>query len=201
VTIDGTDVDFRETVRLSSLHIEMRDVEVDEGRQRIKKVGETAFTAVITEGALNDYLRAFPPPDDEPVRIKHVALRNGEMKVEATRWMVGRAWPYTMTVEPRLSSSSHLDFAPERMAVMGLRVPLPASALQWFARRLSQGFDFSSFPFPVQIASFKVETGRLTMSGSADVTESLNQRISLLRRKETGLSASDGEPADIRFSD
>lgn len=183
VTIDGTDVRFRETVTLANLHIDMRAVEVDEGRQQLKKVDSTIFSAVISEAALNKYIRAFPPPEEEPVRVKKVLLRDGEMHVEATRWLLGRAWPYTMTVEPKLTSSSHLAFAPERMAIMGLRVPLPASALQWFARRLSKGFDFSEFPFPVAISSFKVEPGRIVLSGTADVMASLNERIGLMQQQ------------------
>lgn len=189
VTIDGTDVRFRETVSMANLHIEMRDVEVDDEKQRLKKVGATEFTAIITEQALNAYLREFPPAEEEPVRVKHVALRDGKMYVEATRWLLGRAWPYTMTVEPRLSSSSHLDFAPERMAVMGLRVPLPSSALQWFAKRLSQGFDFSTLPFPVAISSFKVEPGLIVISGTADVIQSLNERIGLVLRGNNGVAS------------
>jgi hypothetical protein len=180
VAIDGTDVRFRETVTLESLHIGMRDVEVDERKQRLKKVGETTFTAAISEQALNEYLRAFPPPDEEPVRIKHVSLRDDKMYVEASRWVLGRAWPYTITVEPRLTTPTRLDFAPDRMTVLGLRVPLPAPVLRWFARRLSEGFDFSAFPFPVSITSFKTERGRIVLAGTADVVGSLNERVGLV---------------------
>ena len=174
----------------------MKGVEVDEGRQQLKSVKETTFTATISEAALNRYIKEFPPPDEEPVRVKKVLLRDGEMHAEATRWLLGKAWPYTMTVEPRLSSSTHLDFAPERMAIMGLRVPLPASALQWFARRLSRGFDFAQFPFPVAISRFKVEPGRIVLSGTADVIQSLNQRIARLRESGSLIPGGLGREVD-----
>jgi hypothetical protein len=177
VTIDGEQVQLRDTILLDTLHIEMRDAEFDAGLKRLKSVGETTFRAVVSEQSLNDFLRRNPPPEEEPVRIKHVYLRQGHFYVEATRWLVGRAWAFTSTTEPRLASPTRLDFAPERMTFLGLRVPLPASALQWFARRLDQGFDFTTLPFPVRISRFTVEPGRITIEGTADVMRSLNQQI------------------------
>jgi hypothetical protein len=177
VVIDGEQVQLRDTILLDTLHIEMRDADFDGGRKRLKAVRETTFRAVVSEAGLNDYLRRNPPPEEEPVRIKHVYLRQGHFYVEATRWLIGRAWPFTSSTEPRLVSPTRLDFPPERMTVMGLRVPLPASALQWFAKRLDQGFDFTTLPFPVRISRFTVEPGHITLEGTADVMESLNQRI------------------------
>ena len=177
VTIDGEQVQLRETILLEMLHVEMRDAEFDSGRKRLKAVRETIFRAVVSEAGLNDYLRRNPPPEEEPVRIKHVYLRQGHFYVEATRWLLGRAWPFTSTTEPRLVSSTRLDFEPERMTVMGVRVLLPASALQWFAKRMNQGFDFTTLPFPVRISRFTVEPGRITLEGTADVMQSLNQQI------------------------
>jgi hypothetical protein len=185
VTIDGEGVQLRQTIVLDSLHIEMRDVDVDTRHNRLRAVGETTFTAVIGEASLNDYLRANPPPPDEPTRVKHVSLRQGTMTASATRWLLGREWPYTVTVEPRLASPTRLEFDPNRMTVAGLRVPLPVSVLRWFARRLDQGFDFSTLPFPVRISRFQVEQGRVTLSGTADVMPSLNERIASARLLES----------------
>src|SRR4051812_20666944 len=61
VTIDGEGVQLRQTIVCDTLHIEMRDVEVDSRHNRLRSVGETTFTAVIGEVSLNDYLRANPP--------------------------------------------------------------------------------------------------------------------------------------------
>jgi hypothetical protein len=190
VTIDGTDVHLRQIVTCDTLHIEMQNVEVDTRSQRIKSVGQTLFTATISERSLNDYLKQNPPPDDEPVRIKWVNLKPGVLHVEATRWLLGRAWPYTMNVEPRLSSPTHLDFDPDRMTALGLKVPLPKSVLRWFAKRLSEGFDFSTLPFPLILQEFHVEQGRMTLTGTADVMQSLNERISMeLKRDKRQIAA------------
>jgi len=180
VTIDGEGVQLRQTIVCERLHIEMRDVVVDTGRNRLRSVGETSFEAVVSEQGLNDYLRATPPPPDEPTRVKSVALRQGRMIASATRWLLGRDWPYTVTAEPRLVSPTKLEFDPDRMTVVGLRVPLPASALRWLARRLDQGFDFSTLPFPLRISRFQVENGRITLTGTADIMQSLNERIASL---------------------
>lgn len=180
VTIDGEGVRLRQAIVCDTLHIEMRDVEADTRRGRLRSVGETTFAAVISEASLNDYLRANPPPPDEPTRIQHVSLRRGTMTASATRRLLGREWPYTVTAEPRLASPTKLEFDPDRMTVAGLRVPLPTAVLRWFARRLDQGFDFSTLPFPVRISHFQVDRGRITLTGSADVMPSLNERIASL---------------------
>jgi hypothetical protein len=189
VTIDGDGVQLRQTIVCESLHIEMRDVVVETGSNRLRSVGETTFTAVIGEAELNAYLRATPPPPDEPTRVKRVLLREGRMTAEATRWMLGREWPYTLVVEPRLASPTLLKFDPDKMSVLGLKVPLPASVLRWFARRLDQGFDFSTLPFPLRISSFQVERGRIILSGTADVMQSLNERIALELRGRKSIGA------------
>ena len=135
-------------------------------------MGETTFTAAIGEAALNEYLRATPPPPEgNGPKSERVRLLNGRIHSEATRWLLGRAWPFTITAEPRLASPTHLEFDPDRMTVFGLTVPLPASVLRWLARRAGPGFDFSTLPFPVRIDRFIVSNGLITISGKADVME------------------------------
>src|SRR5947207_883711 len=177
VTIDGEGVALKSAIPLDSLHIEMTGVEVDRGRNRLKSVQSTMFRAVVGDAGLNAYIRQYPPPEEEPVRVKRVEIRPGALYAEGTRWLLGRAWPFTTTAEPRLESETRLRFDPERMSVIGLRVPLPASALKWLANRLSQGFDFSTLPFPVRIHRFTAESGRVIIEGDADVLPSLNERL------------------------
>lgn len=177
VTIDGEEVQLAQQITCETLHIELRDVVVDTKRQRLQSIGQAAFAAEINEADLNDYVRRNPPPEGEPVRIKRVRLRKGAIQSEATRWILGRAWPYTITAQPRLESATRLKFDPDRMTVLGHRVMIPASALRWLARRLDQGFDFTSLPFPVQISRFSVESGKIRLEGAADLLQSLNNRI------------------------
>ncbi len=177
LTIDGEQVNLQGIIRCAQLHIDMDEVEFDTNEKRLKSVKKTLFSATIDETGINRYLKDNPPTEDEPVRIKYIELRSNGMYIEATRWMLGKAWPYTMTVQPVLSSKTHLDFSPERMTAVGLPVPLPRSALVWLARRLSQGFDFSTLPFPLRLSSFKVQQGKIVLIGEADVMESLNSRI------------------------
>lgn len=189
VTIDGEGVDLKQTVTLDTLHIEMHDTEVDSGRQQLKKVGSTTFLAVVTEQGLNEYLRRNPPPDEEPIRITHVQLRNGKLYAEGTRSVLGKDLPFTSLVEPQLVSPTRLFFDPDRMSFLGLPVPLPQVVLKWLSRRLSQGFDFSTMPFPLQITRFRVEAGRLYIEGSADVMKSLNEKIGRVWKDEKSVDA------------
>lgn len=178
IVIEGEQVQLRQTITCDFLRIEMRDVVVDTRSHRLLLVGNTTFNAIIGEQNINEYLRNFPPPEGEPVRIHHVRLREGKIYAEATRWLLGRAWPYTITAEPRLISETRLIFDPERITVLGVRIPLPAKVLRFLAHYLSEGFDFTRLPFPVQICRFTVEKGRITLEGTADVMRSLNERLS-----------------------
>lgn len=186
VAIEGEQVSLRGIVLLDLLQIEMRGVVVDVARSRLRSVEEASFRAVILEDAVNAYFRENPPPPDEPVRVRRVRLRPGIIHVQATRWLLGRAWPFTATVEPRVAGPTRLEFDPERMSVAGLPVPLPAAALRWLARLLSDGLDLSALPIPVRIRRVQVDTGRITLEGEADVARLLaEQAAALLKPAET----------------
>ena len=178
VIIDGEDVDLRKTIRLSRLHIEMHDAVVDVNRGRLKSVGRTTFGATVAERDLNTYLRSATSPDDS-VRIRGVRLGNNRISLDAGYKVLGTEIGFAAEVEPRLESPSRLAFDPERFSLFGLRIPLPGAVLKWISVRLTDGFDFSTLPFPVMISSVQVRNGGVDVSGTADVMRSLNERISL----------------------
>jgi len=181
VIIDGAGVEVRKTIRLSRLHIEMHDAVVDVGRSRLKSVGRTTFEATVAERDLNEYLRAAASPDDS-VRIRSVRLGNNRITLDSAYRLLGRDVGFSAEVEPRLANPSRLEFDPERFSLLGVRIPLPGAALRWISSRLTDGFDFSTLPFPVAIASVQVTKGAVEVSGTADVMLSLNERISLYLR-------------------
>jgi hypothetical protein len=173
------DVALQNTITLARLNVEMRDADVDTGRARIRSVGLTTFRAEVTEFALNHYVRQAASPDDS-VRIRSVRLAANRFTLDAGYRLLGREIGFSAEVEPRLASPTRLEFDPERFALLGLRIPLPDSALNWLAKRLTDGFDFSTLPFPVHIDSIRVDRGIITVSGTADVMRSLNERIGRL---------------------
>jgi hypothetical protein len=179
VTIDGEEVRLKDTVDLASLHVQMEAVEVDTRRQLLKSVGSTTFRAVVGEAAVNDYLRRTDPPDDN-TKFRVIRLADNRLRVYATYRVVGQNLDWSAEVEPRIASPTRLEFDPDRFSILGLRVPLPRSILVWLARRLSDGLDLSRLPFPVRITAFRVEPGRLTFEGTADVMPSLNPRLSAI---------------------
>jgi hypothetical protein len=174
VRIDGDEVRLGRMIDCERLQIEMANVVVNTNRRTVERIGETTFRAVIDERAVNRYLREFPPPDEEPVRIRNVRILDGRVVADETRWLLGKAWPYTVVAEPRLVAGTQLAFAPDRMSVLGVRVPLPRSVLRWLAERLSDGFDFGTLPFPVRIDRFQTVRGRFVVEGTADVIGMLN---------------------------
>jgi hypothetical protein len=178
IVIEGEQVQLRQTITCDSLRIEMQDVVVDTRSHTLLSVGTTNFHAVLGERNVNEYLHRFPPSEEEPVRIRRVRLEKGRIHMEATRWLLGKAWPYTITAEPRLISETRLLFEPERMSILGVHVPLPTNLLRFLARYLSDGFDFRTLPFPVQIHRFSVEQGKIRLEGTAEVMRSLNEKLS-----------------------
>ncbi|HSV74959.1 MAG TPA: DUF2993 domain-containing protein [Chthonomonadales bacterium] len=177
VAIEGEEVELRSLVQCVRLSILLSDVKVDTRRRLLREVRRAEFRAEIDQDALNEYLRRSPPTDDDPVRIRRVTVRDGALHAEATRWLLGRAWPFTVTVRPELVSDTRVFFSPERMTVIGLPVPLPSSVLRWLALRLSDGMDFSSLPFALRLSRLEVHAGRLVAEGEADVAESLNATL------------------------
>lgn len=193
VTIEGSDVELARAVSLGSLRIEIRDADVDTRKGMLRRVGSTHFRAVITEAGLNRYIRDFPPPPEEPVRYNRVRLRDGGLDVQGIRRVLGRDISFSISTEPVLVGVNELRFEPERMRVAGLPVPLPAAALRWLAHRLSEGMNFSTLPFSVQVIKVSATRSGIEFIGSADVMESLNRRLSawLNETPEPIVSASD----------
>ena len=181
VTIHGEEVELRSALRLATLDVDVRNIAVDPARGRVQSAGDAVFSAAVTERDLNEYLQRFPAPPEEPVRYRHVYVRTGRFYVEGVRSLAGRQWTFNITAEPRLASPTRLLFDPDRMAVLGMRVPLPASALRFLARILSDGFDFTALPLPVKIHNFRAEYGRIVLSGEADVGRVLAEQTTRSR--------------------
>ncbi len=172
LTITGSGVRLRDTITCEVLEIVMRDMRIE--RDHVTEVGVTTFRARITEADLNRYLQEAPAEEAEPTRIKSVTVSNGKLVAKATRRILGREFPYTVSVNPRLASVEQLVFEPNTMTILGLPVPLPAVALRWLAAKLSDGFDFSKLPFPVRVTHFTAEDGAVELRGFADVLVALS---------------------------
>jgi hypothetical protein len=160
----------------------MNDAEVDVRRGRLTSVGETTFSATVTEPALNAFISRTASPEDS-VKVRRIRLLSQRIVLEAAYLLLGREVEFRAEIEPRLASPQRLEFDPERFALFGINVPLPRAALRWVSGRLTDGFDFSTLPFPVQIRSVNVRTGLVDIAGTADVMRSLNERISYYWRR------------------
>jgi hypothetical protein len=190
VTIDGTEVRLREQITLDSLHIVMDGVDFDSGHQRLRSVQSTTFEAAIGEQSLNDFLHREPPPPGEPLTVRRVRLLDGMLRIEAARWLLGKDWPFVVTVTPRLAGANRLDFDPERMSVVGLRIPLPPQVLRFLARRLNAGCDLSALPFPLAIQHVEAARGRLSLRGTADLQRAVDEMVA-----QPGAGRGDPDPA------
>jgi uncharacterized protein YceK len=178
ITIDGEDVQLQNTIECQQLHIVMHDVDVDVVKGKLKSVGPTSFSVLITQQSLNRFLHGFQYPEGERLKINHVGIQKGLLTLNMTWNLLGRDWSFTVTGQPELVAGNKLELEPNRLTVLGIPAPLPASALRYIAHFFNHAFDFSTLPFPVYITQAAVDNNQIELSGTADVMKSLNEMIS-----------------------
>lgn len=181
ITIDGEDVQLQHTIECQQLHIVMHDADVDVMRGKLKSVGPTSFSVLITQQSLNQFLQSFQYPEGDRLKIKHVGIQKGLLTLNMTWNLLGKDWSFTITGQPELAGGNKLELEPNKLSVLGIPAPLPVSALRYVARFFNHAFDFSSLPFPVYITKAVADNNQVQLSGTADVMKSLNEMISSSR--------------------
>ncbi|MGC8669282.1 MAG: DUF2993 domain-containing protein [Chthonomonadales bacterium] len=191
VTVDGADVDLHGAIRLARLHVEIRDLVVDVARKRVISLGSASFVATLSEADLTKYTRTWSAGSEVGLQIRSVHLRPQVVTVFAARRWLGKDWPFTIEMEPRLEPPARLAFDWDRMRVAGLPVPLPQAALRWVGHHLASGFDLSQLPFPVLVRGFAVLSGRVLIWGDANLNSLFGTSIQA-RDQPAGVGIEDG---------
>ena len=172
VTVDGSDVELPNGLLLDSLHLELKNVEVDTDRRRVNRVGEARFTATVREATLAHFL-AGEMPENETIRNTRLTLQEGSVTISAERVVFGFGIPFRVSGPLRVANARRVEFDPTRLVVVG--IPFSGRAVQFLLRRFEGGVDLSILAFPVQVSEVQVRRGFLTLTGAADVEAILRQ--------------------------
>jgi hypothetical protein len=174
VSIDGDDVQFPSGLLLDALHIDLKNVDIDTGKKRVRHIGEARFTISVSEKSLDQFL-AGEAPAGESLRKVRLAFGDGNMvTVTGERvTLLNVGVPFRLSGPVRAASPTRIEIDPRRLDVIG--IPFSGAVLNFFKGRIESSLDLRQFPAPVQLSSVTTERGKLILSGSIDA-ESLLAR-------------------------
>lgn len=168
VHIEGTNVQMLPNLVVSRLVVDVKDVSVDRGSGALQNVGETRFSARLSEAAINGYVTRRRPE----LRDLSISLgADGKATVTARPEILGISTiPVSLRGIVRLQGDgSHLDFQPDKasldVGIGKIGTPLPEFVADQIASRLNPVADLSEAPFPIVAESVIVEQGAATISG------------------------------------
>lgn len=171
VIIDGDDVAFRNGLLLDQLHLELKNVDVDIRRNKVRSIGEAHFTAALTEKSLDEFL-AGEAPAGETIRGTHVHLGDQNIvTISAERMTLGVGVPFRLTGPIKLAGPAKIEIDATRMTVVG--IPITGIPLKYLKRRFESAVDLTGIPFAVHLASLQTTPGKLTLSGTANTASIL----------------------------
>jgi LmeA-like phospholipid-binding len=174
VTIDGDEVRFPTGLVLDNLHIELRNVDIDAGRGRVRHIGDARFTIVVSETSLDQFI-AGEAPAGETIRKTRLSLGdNNIVTVTAERvTLLNVGLPFRLTGPIRAASPTRIEIDPRRLEVAG--IPFSGRVLNFFKSRIESSLDLRQFPVPVQLSSVTTQRGRIILAGSIDAEALLSR--------------------------
>ncbi|HEV2472774.1 MAG TPA: LmeA family phospholipid-binding protein [Chthonomonadales bacterium] len=173
VSIDGDDVQLRNGLLLDNLHLDLRGVNVDTVRRRVRDVRSATFSATIGQAALEEFL-AGESPQNETISDARVALGPGNrVTLAAKHSVLGIGVPFSVSGPLRLAGPQKVELDASRMSVVG--IPIGGIALRFLKSRFNSALDLSALPFPLQLTGIQVSQRSLKATGSADVTAILQR--------------------------
>jgi len=167
VTIDGDDVQFPTGILLDSLHIELKQVDIDSRHHKVRHIGDARFTIIVSDRSLDQYL-AGEAPAGETIRKTRVLFgANNIVTVSGERvTLLNVGVPFRLTGPVRAASATRIEIDPRRLVVAG--IPFSGGILRFFKNRIESSLDLRQFPTPIMLTSVTTEPGRMILSGSVD---------------------------------
>lgn len=167
LTIDGDDVQFPSGLVLDSLHIDLKDVDIDNGHKRVRHIGEAKFTITVSERSLDQFLAGESPAGETIRRTQLTLAENNIVTVTGERvTLLNVGIPFRLTGPIRAASPTRIEIDPRRLTVAG--IPVGGIVLSFFKKRIESSLDLRQFPVPVQLSSVTTQRGRMVLSGSID---------------------------------
>ena len=174
VTIDGDDVQFPSGLLLDALHIDLKNVDIDTGKKKVRHIGEARFTITVSEKSLDQLLAGEAPAGETLRKVRLAFGENNQVTVTGERvTLLNVGVPFRLSGPIRAASPTRIEIDPRRLDVIG--IPFSGGVLNFFKSRIESSLDLRQFPVPVQLSSVTTERGKMILSGSIDA-ESLLAR-------------------------
>ena len=143
--------------------------------------GEVTLTMSASEAELNKVLAGL---SEGGLRDAEIALLSGRVRVSGRYEVMGPlAVPFTLVAVPEIVGGKRLRLEPRDLSVVG--ATLPGFSAQVIGERinshLAKVLNVERSGLPLELTSIVVETGRITLTGKADIE---------WRRGETGVERS-----------
>jgi hypothetical protein len=173
VTIDGDDVQFPSGLLLDNLHIQLKNVDVDTGKGRVRHIGEARFAITVSEKSLDEFI-AGESPAGETIRKTRLSLAdNNIISVTGERVTLGLGVPFRITGPIHVASPTRIELDASHLTVIG--IPFGGLPLKFLKQRIESSVDLSQFPVPVQLFDVKTQRGSMTLTGEIDAQALLAQ--------------------------
>lgn len=168
VRLTGRNVRPRPDFVVETLVLTLNEVHFQRSPFKLQSVGESTFSARLTEQAVNDYLRATGRTTQNELRDIRVFFVPGEVRASATlQTALGATQLATAgTLQP---AGARVDYQPQRVTVEG--VNLPATVQQQLAAAVNPIIDLNGVRFTPTIQRITITQGAVLLEGTAVVTD------------------------------
>lgn len=166
VSIRGNDVKLSNGVVVDRLDVDLCGVRF-KPNQTITGVQSTAFTALLSEGNMNDYLRA----SRSDLSDAKVSLADGKLSLTARPRVMAIRTPVRVEGTMCIVEGTKLNLVLNRLSARGIRVPgMIRGRIQ---HDLNPVLDTQQMGMGAKLTRVAIANGEITLCGTADVERAL----------------------------
>ncbi len=165
IHIQGRSVQLSPDLTVDTLTADAADVSFDRSSRKLTSVGQTRFTATLSQPHLAAYLAASKPL----LPGLSITLRSDDVLAAVPVTFLGLNTTAALagTVRPSLSDPTRLDFVANGAQIGA--VPLPAGLINLALDRLNPVITLSDLRVPLAVTQAEIRDSRLVLGGTADL--------------------------------
>ena len=166
VHVQGVGVQLSPSLTLDTLSADVSDVSFDTKTQKLSHLGQTSFTASLSQASLTRYLAGTKPrlPGLEVTLLPDAV----EARVPVSAFGVQTVAALSGSLRPNPNDPQRLDFVASG-AQLG-RVPVPAALVNLALDAVNPLLDLSGLKAPLTVTDAKISSAKLVLSGTANLS-------------------------------
>lgn len=166
IDINGKNVKLSNGVVVDRLDVLLSGVHVKPD-QTVTGVDTTAFTAVLSEPNLNDYLRA----SRSDMRDANITLTDGKLLLTAKPRVLAMKTPVSLEGSMQIVRGTRLDMVLSKLSAHGIRVPgFIRGKIQ---HDINPVLDTEQMGMGARLSKVAIQDGQIALTGTADVKQAL----------------------------